>query len=183
MAALGFSFDAGSVTPAGVYEVLPAGDYEVMIVDSTLEPTKSGSGSFLKLQMQVLSGPHKDATIFDRLNLVNDNPKAVEIAQRTLSAICHAIGVMQVADSTQLHNRPMIVRLTVKPAEGQYGPSNECKGYKPTSAGITQAPAATATPIAAQPAQPQAAAYNAPFAPPAAQAPAGGPPWMSQAAA
>jgi hypothetical protein len=31
--------------------------------------------------------------IFDRLNLVNAEPdQAVEIAQRTLSAICHATG-------------------------------------------------------------------------------------------
>jgi hypothetical protein len=167
MASIGFAFDANSVQPSTAYEALPQGDYEVMIVDSNMEGNKAGTGQFLKLQLQVISGPRTNAVLFVRLNLDNPNPKAVEIAQRDLSAICHAVGVLQVTDSAQLHNRPFIAKVTVKD-DPQYGLSNEVKGYKPM--GQAQQPA----PVAAAP------AYAA--APPQA-APAGNAPWMAGKAA
>lgn len=184
MAFLGGVFDSTQVQPGGPMEVIPAGDYKVMIVDSSMDPSKSG-GQFLKLTLQVIDGPHQGVTLFDRLNLINSNPKAVEIAQRTLSAICHAVGVLQVQDSAQLHNRPMVARVAYKEGGepdgkgGVYGPSNELKGYKPVS---QQAPAQAA---------PQQPAYQAPAQPafqpppsqqPAVQAPSGTPPWMTKAA-
>lgn len=173
MASLGTTFDATSVAPATEFQPLPQGEYEAMIIDSDMQQTKSGSGSFLKLTMQVLDGTHKGSVFFDRLNLVNTNPTAVEIAQRALSAICHAIGVMQVTDSTQLHNKPMLVRVALKPASGEYGPSNEVKGYK--AIGSATAPA---VPQAA----PQAPAARTPSAPAQPQAQTGTPPWMNRAA-
>jgi len=71
----------------------------------------------------------------------------VEIAQRSLSSICRAIGVNSPKDSAELRDKPMMVKLAVKPADGQYGASNEVKGYDVVS-GATAAPApaaATAT--------------------------------------
>ncbi len=47
-------------------------------------------GQFLWLMLDILEGPHKGRRVFDQLNLVNQNPTTVEIAQRALSAICHA---------------------------------------------------------------------------------------------
>ena len=169
MANLGMAFDANSVQPSSAYEPLPQGDYEVMIVDSNMESNKAGTGQFLKLQLQVIAGPRTNAVLFVRLNLVNPNPKAVEIAQRDLSAICHAVGVLQVTDSTQLHNRPFIARVTVKD-DLQYGLSNEVKGYKPLGHAQPAAPAAAPAPTYAAPA-------------PAAAAPAGNAPWMAGKAA
>ena len=169
MASIGFAFDANSVQPSTPYEALPQGDYEVMIVDSAMESNKANTGQFLKLQLQVISGPRTNAVLFVRLNLINPNPKAVEIAQRDLSAICHAVGVLQVTDSAQLHNRPFIAKVTVK-EDPQYGLSNEVKGYKPM--GQAQQPA----PVASAP------AYAAPPPVPAA-APAGNAPWMAGKAA
>lgn len=182
MAFLGGTFDAATIQPGGAMEVIPAGDYRVMIVDSSMDPSKSG-GQFLKLTLQVIDGPHAGVTLFDRLNLVNSNPKAVEIAQRTLSAICHAVGVLQVQDSAQLHNRPMSARVAyveggTRPDGngGFYGPSNELKGYRP----VSQQAQTQAAPSQAAPAQ-QQAPTQAPAA--AAQAaPAGTPPWMTKAA-
>ncbi|NCC41567.1 MAG: DUF669 domain-containing protein [Gammaproteobacteria bacterium] len=168
MAFLGGTFDATQVQPSSGYEVLPAGEYKIVIVDSVMETTKAGNGQFLKLQMSVLDGPHQGATLFDRLNLVNPNQTAMDIAQRTLSAICHAVGMMQIQDSAQLHNRPLIARVTLKGGDGQYGPSNEIKAYKPI--GQQQAP----TPA------PAATTQSAPVA---NAAPAGVPPWMAGKAA
>ena len=96
--------------------------------------------------------------IFDQLNLVNRNEQTVEIAQRTLSAICHAVGQVHVSDSEQLHFKPLIVTLKVKPAgndkSGIYREArNEVAGYSAASAGASGGVAPR--PAAAVPRAPQ----------------------------
>ena len=103
MAKLGGTFDAASVEPNAPLEALPPGDYRVQILQSEMRVTKAGTGQILWLDMEVLEGPLKGRHLYDQLNLINPNPTAEEIAQRTLSAICHAVGKLQVADSEELH--------------------------------------------------------------------------------
>jgi len=147
-------FDANKVEPSA--NVLPAGEYEAMIVDSKWEPTKKNDGSkFLKLKIQIVSGPMQNRILFDRLNLINRNEQAVQIAKGTLSAICRAVGVLTPEDSAQLHNRPMKLTVTCK-SDPQHGPSNEIKGYKSRHVG-GGAPA-----LGAPPAQPAAQPYVPP---------------------
>ena len=115
MARLGETFDATTVEPNKPLEALPPGRYVVQIVNSEMRPTKDGMGQYLWLELDVLEGEHAGRKLFDRLNLVNANPTTVEIAQRTLSAICHATGLMQVDDSEQLHLIPLIADVKVQP--------------------------------------------------------------------
>jgi hypothetical protein len=69
-------------------------------------------GQYLWLMLDILEGrAARAARIFDQLNLVNANPTTVEIAQRTLSAICHATGKLQVSDSEELHLIPMTIQV------------------------------------------------------------------------
>ena len=126
MAKLGGTFDATGVEPNAPLEPLPPGDYEVQILQSEMRVTKAGTGQMLWLDMEVLQGPLKGRHVYDQLNLINPNPTAEEIAQRTLSAICHAVGKLQVADSEELHFQSLLVRVAVKP-----NGYNEVKGYKP----------------------------------------------------
>ena len=63
----------------------------------------------------------------------------MEIAQRTLSAICHATGRMQVQDSEELHLIPMIADVTVKPPKNGYGESNKVH-YLPLDRGAGAQP-------------------------------------------
>lgn len=173
MANLGQTFDANNVEPSAPREILPPGDYVVQIVDSEMAETKAGNGQMLKLTMDIMEGPHAGRKLWDRLNLVNPNAQAVEIAQRTLSAICHAIGRLQVSDSEQLHFSPMIATVKVKPAGAdKYGThrdaQNEISGYK--AAGNASA-AATQRPPVQQ-------AHQQRSAPQAAQPPrTAAPPW------
>jgi Protein of unknown function (DUF669) len=154
MAKLGGTFDAASVEPNAPLEALPPGDYRVQILQSEMRVTKAGTGQILWLDMEVLEGPLKGRHLYDQLNLINPNPTAEEIAQRTLSAICHAVGKLQVADSEELHFQPLLVRVAVKP-----NGYNEVKGYKPvkqaagasTPAVVPSQPA----PSSASPAAPQ----------------------------
>lgn len=135
MAFLGATFDATQVEPQGDYTPVPPGEYAVQITASEMVETKSGNGQMLKLEMEIIEGDQAGRKLFDRLNLDNPNAQAVEIAQRQLSAICHAVGRLSVQDSEELHMLPMIAVVKVDPARvgkdgKEYGPSNSIKTYK-----------------------------------------------------
>ena len=177
MAIFAQTFDANSVEPSN-FDVFPAGKYLAQIVSSEMRPTKDGRGQYLFLELDILEGPFAGRKLFDRLNLVNDNPDTVDIATRTLSSICRATGQMQVKDSEQLHLIPLIADVRVRPPKGQYGESNSIR-YLPRSAAAapaTRAPVAYASapaPATAPAPQPQPATPMAPAA--------GGLPWQRQA--
>jgi len=159
MARFDTSFDATSVEPTTPYELLPAGKYRAQIVESEMRATRNGMGQFLWLMLDILDGQHKGRKIFDQLNLVNPNPTTVEIAQRTLSAICHATGRMHVSDSEELHLIPMTIQVKIKPPKNGYGESNAIAYLSPEGGGAT---AAAAKPAATPSAPPTTHAASAP---------------------
>lgn len=115
MASFGQTFDASSVEPSSGYEVLPPGKYLAQIVASEMRATKDGMGQYLYLEVDVIEGQYAGRKLFDRLNLINANADAVQIAQRTLSSICRAVGKLQVSNSEQLHLIPLIADVRVRP--------------------------------------------------------------------
>ena len=124
-----FGFDANTVEPAASYEPIPAGWYKAVFASSEEKPTKAQTGSYLQLSVEVIEGQYQGRKLIERLNLNNPNQTAVEIAQRTLSSICRAIGVMTPRNSSDLHDKPFMVKVAVKPADGAYSASNEIKEY------------------------------------------------------
>jgi len=130
MAHLGL-FNAHDVPPSQDYSPIPTGDYLAQIIDSAMKATQRGDGQYLELVHQILEGEHKGRLVWARLNLDNPSPKTVQIAQQNLSAICHAIGVMQVQDSTQLHHKPLGIRVEFVSAGGRRRhDSNEIRGWR-----------------------------------------------------
>ena len=123
------NFDANNVDPAESREPIPAGWYKVVISESEEKPTKAQTGSYLQLTMEVIDGDHAGRKVFDRLNLNNPNATAVEIAQRTLSSICRAVGVMTPRDSSDLHDKPLMAKVKVRPARDGYDANNEIGEY------------------------------------------------------
>ena len=156
MADFGHTFDATQVEPATAYEVLPPGKYLAQIVNSEMRPTKDGMGQYLFLEIDILEGQYTGRKLFDRLNLSNPNPSAVEIAQRTLSSICRAVGRLQVNNSEQLHLVPFMADVKVRPPRGEYGESNSIR-YLPRTQGPTSpTPAPTPSPVPAPSSMPAA---------------------------
>ncbi len=176
MASFGHTFDASVVEPSNGYDVLPPGKYIGHIVTSEMRVTKDGAGQYLYLELDILEGQYAGRKLFDRLNLINANPDAVQIAQRTLSSICRAVGKLQVSNSEQLHLIPMTLDVRVRPPKGAYGESNSVR-YLPRGGASGSIPRGVApatgptTPVAAQ------AIAAAPTASPAAN----GLPWKRQA--
>lgn len=130
-------FNANEIEPNKPLEVLPPGKYKVVISDSESKDTKAGDGSYLSLTLTVIDGEHEGRKLFDRLNLNNPNPTAVEIAKKTLSAICRAVGVLTPQHSSQLHDIPLIAVVKVQPPKGEYDAKNEVKGYESCISGTS----------------------------------------------
>lgn len=152
MANLGGQFDASQVDPTPRFQVVPRDKYPVQIVNSQMKATNDGHGSYLELELEIIEGPFAGRRVFDRLNLVNANPMTVEIAQKALSQICHAVGVLAVSDSEQLHHKAMVADVRVRPsrtdpATGKtYDESNEVRGYSSVHQQATPAKPAAAKP-------------------------------------
>jgi len=138
-------FNALEIEPATSYEPIPADWYKAVITETEEKPTKAQTGSYLQLTIEVIEGQHQGRRVFERLNLKNPNSVAVEIAQRSLSSICRSIGVNNPQNSEELMDKPLMIKVAVKPAQGEYGASNEIKGYDAASGNVT----AMSAPVAA----------------------------------
>lgn len=124
-------FNAEEVEPQAVGGLIPDGWYPAMIARSQTKTTNSGTGRYLELEFEIVDGEAKGRRVWDRLNLDNPNPTAVEIARASLSAICHAVGVLKPSAEEDLHDKPMEIRVATQPAKGEYAASNVVKGYRP----------------------------------------------------
>lgn len=146
MADLG-GFDACSVEPASAFEPLPAGRYRVVVTDSEEKPTKRGDASYMQFTFEVIEGPHAGRKLWARLNLNNPSAQAVQIARAELSALCRAVGVLTPQDTSELHDIPLDVKVSLRIRQDTGEHTNEIKGYfapeQPQAKPQTACPAAT----------------------------------------
>jgi len=143
MAAL--NFNAAEVQPQQSFDALPPGRYEAIISASEMKDTKAGTGQYLQLTFDVVGGQYEGRKLWSRLNLVNPNATAVQIAERELSAICHCVGILVPTDSEELHDALLVIDVIqeLNPMSGQQ--TNRIKGYSQGSAPAPKAkPAAPA---------------------------------------
>jgi hypothetical protein len=138
-------FDAGGIEPLSPFEPIPAGTYPAVIIESTIKPTKAGTGSYLELTFRITDGKYKDRLLWSRLNLQNPSDAAVRRARAELSAICRAVGVMVPADSVELHDRPLVIHVRCRRWEDTGEFVNDVVGFSKLSP-QPDAPAATDRP-------------------------------------
>lgn len=140
MAELGESFDVQSLPDGKSFDVLPAAEYPLVIVNSEVKKTQDGSGRYLKLEFQVVRGEHQNRKLWENLNLWNANQQTVQIAKSQLKQIGQAVGVPVISDSQQLHGKVFLGKVTIKDG-GDYGKQNRIVAYKPMPAAVAPQPA------------------------------------------
>lgn len=142
-------FNADNVEPNTPREAIPAGKYEAVIVDSEMKTTKAGTGQYLEMIFEVISGEYVSRRVYARLNLHNPNQTAVNIAQAELSAICRAVNVRTPSDSSDLHNIPLMITVKCKKRNDSDDMTNEISGYEAKAgsvkAAVTTPPAGAST--------------------------------------
>lgn len=141
------NFDANNVAPREAFDVLPNGWYHCTITGADMTPTKAGDAEYLKIELEVDGNKHPQFAsrkVWDRLNLNHEKQQTREIAQRTLSAICHAIGKLRITDTEELLGGQLVAKVVARAAKDGFDASNDVKGYK----SVADAPAAPAAPAA-----------------------------------
>lgn len=154
MVFLGQTYGAENLPEARSYEPIPAGWYTATITESDVRQTKAGTGSYIKLRLDVVGPTHAGRVLFSNINIRNPNPKAEEIGLRQLNDIRLAIGLPSISDSDQLLGHTIMVKVDIKKEDGR-DPENDVRGFKSASGGselpAVSAPKPAATTSAAPP--------------------------------
>ena len=97
------SFDARSVQPSQGFDVHPPGMFDATISNTYAKPTASGTGGRFVVEYTTPAG-----RIENGYNIWNESPKAVEIAQKELSALCHATGIYKISFPKDQSGNPIL---------------------------------------------------------------------------
>lgn len=125
------NFDASTVEPAGSYDLLPEGEYVVSVESCEMKQSKASGDQYLQFKFVVMQGEYTKRLIFHNINKWSKNEMARQIADRELSAICHATGIIKPRDTAELVGIPMLAKITIeKDKTGQYGDKNKIKWFK-----------------------------------------------------
>lgn len=123
-------FDPTQTRPyVSIARALPAGEYQVQIVDEAEVDLENGRGRALALEYQVLTGLYRGQRVRERVYLWHDNPDAVAMARSILAAIGLAVGAQKFVDSKELHRRPFNIVLSTRVYNGKE--YNNFDGYFP----------------------------------------------------
>lgn len=93
-------FDASGIKPQQGFDQHPPGMFDFRISNTYGKPTKDGTGGMFVVEFTTPAG-----RIESRYNLWNQSQQAVDIAQKELSALCHAVGIFKL--SFDQNNLPM----------------------------------------------------------------------------
>ena len=117
------------------FEVLPQGEYTVVITNDEVKDNKKGNGKLIVLDMKVVEGQYTGSNLKDHINLTNPNQDAAKIGQGVLKKVCELCGVAYPpADTTALYGKKMNVKVVVDSftsnTSGNELKSNTIKAYK-----------------------------------------------------
>lgn len=160
--------DQEDAATGDAFEVLPPGWYPTQIDSAEVKDTKAGTGKYLKLALTVIGDKFANRKLFTNINLMNPNPKAVEIGMRELAGLGQACQLATISDSGELIGKTIDVRVKIGKARAGYDADNEISAYaalgtkssqqagapapRPATAaaGSAPVPAAAAAPAAAK---------------------------------
>lgn len=154
MASIGGSYNPDA-EPSSGYTPLPAGDYQMEIVESDYVATAKGTGMILKCKAQIVDGEYEGRPFYINYNLENENEQAAEIGQRDFAGLRRATGVLAPENSDELHFKTFGVTLGVKARKDTGEMENVVRKY------LFDSPANDNAPAARQPAAASAAPAKA----------------------
>lgn len=125
---------------------LPAGSYEVKVLDASATKTKNGKDMF-KVTFVVEGGPHAGRRLWSNLVISPESPKAMAIVMRQLTALGARTLMEAGASNEQIAGGLKDALATVKVSVGEYQgkPKNEVDGIAGRQGG-TAGPALGAVP-------------------------------------
>lgn len=145
MAFLGQSYTVKNIPEQDSFEPIPAGWYNARITEAEVKSTKAGTGSYIKVRYDITGPTHQGRVIYGNINLSNPNQQAEQIGIQQLGSLARSIGLEVISDSDQLINCDVQIKLSIKKdTSGQYGDSNDVKGFKAIDGAMSSMPTASA---------------------------------------
>ena len=86
-------FDADQEKEFGGFEPLPAGVYNLKIIDTDFKSYPKGNSRAAQVAMQVVDGEHKGRQLYNNYLVEHDSEKAVAFGRSELGALLRACGV------------------------------------------------------------------------------------------
>lgn len=141
------SLDDISMESAGGYQPIPNGVYNATVGEVDLRNTRSGTGQYLSVQLDILDEPYDRRKVWANLNIVNPSEKAQAIGRSQLKAMALSAGITELQDTDDLIGAIVKVVLGIDKEDST---RNVVKGFEYSE---EAAPAKTA-PLVAAPAAP-----------------------------
>ncbi len=123
------NFNANDVAPSTGFEALPAGDYIAIVESSEEKRTQKGDGSYLQFTFQIVEGDHANRKLWARMNIHNPSEEAQKIGRAELSSLCRAVGVLDLKDTSELHNKPLRIKVVQERRKDNGEITNKVKSY------------------------------------------------------
>jgi hypothetical protein len=138
-----FSFDASEVPAAErSFELLPAGWYTATITGAEVRQTKTGTGSYLRVEFTVADPAGRK--VWSNFNVRNQNSAAETIGRQQLAELLRAVGKPRLGDTDELIGSTASIKVKVREAANGYDASNEVSGSKSLDGAAPPAPTAKA---------------------------------------
>jgi hypothetical protein len=115
------------------FDPIPAGDYSVICKAAEMKQTKAGNGTYIRAEFEVTGPAHAGRRIWMNFNIQNPNPQAESIGRQQLAQYGMAIGKTSLSNTDQMIGGQALVKVTIRPAKGDYGADNDIKGFKSLS--------------------------------------------------
>jgi hypothetical protein len=110
------------------YAPIPAGKYRAIIGAVQDKDTKAGTGKYFNIELIIHGDRYDGCKVWDLINYINPNPKAVEIGFRTLRAIGAAAGMSEQFDPQDLQDKCVEIEIGIESQPG-FEPKNKVKKY------------------------------------------------------
>jgi hypothetical protein len=121
-------FNSAEVEPAKPFEVLPAGNYSVVITSAAAKPTRDGRGEYLAIELKTTQGDTSNRKLFYNITLTNASAQAEEIGHGQLAALCRACRVAVLRSPADIVNKMIRVKVAVEKRRDTGQDSNAVKG-------------------------------------------------------
>jgi len=93
--------------------LIEEGKYPAVIISSESKETAK-KGHMIVFEIVITAGQHKDTSFTKMINYINENPQAVEIGMREIANIGKALGLTNVSNTVELHNKPLLIEVKNK---------------------------------------------------------------------
>lgn len=155
-----FNFNANQVPDGPDMAPIPPADYAAQIVDSGLDKKDTGTEQ-IKIVFKLTGGQFDGRQLSQWYTVRCNNQQAVDIGMRQLKGVCEAVGMPGFRDTSELHGKPLLLKVGDRKNEKDGKTYSDVKGCKPLTGAPAPRPAqAAVAPAYAAPAQEAPAPQN-----------------------